>query len=188
MSRTPAKDQGDLRRRRPSPTRARSLVSVLVPLLAPALALVVVACVRSASGAVEHSPQQPSLAQLAFMSGCWRGSIPNGFIEEYYTTPTSNMIVGVTRYVRGGRTVDFEYSRIEVRDSAVVLIPQPKGGAPTTFRLTVADSAAARWENPLHDFPQVIQYRRQGADSLIAAIEGPGSSGTRRIEWRMGRC
>ena len=137
--------------------------------------------------ATASASQQPSLQPVAFVSGCWRGAIPNGYMEEYYSTPTSNLIVGVTRYVRDGRTVDFEFSRIEASDSGIVLMPQPRGRAPTSFRLSASDSSSATWENPTHDFPQRILYRREGRDSLVAAIEGPGSAGTRRIEWRMGR-
>jgi hypothetical protein len=168
--------------------RARDGANVrsLVALVAVMIALTLIAW-RARPATAEPPIQHPDLQQVAFMSGCWRGAITNGFMEEYYSTPTSNLIVGVTRYVRSGRTVDFEFSRIEARDSSIVLTPQPRGGTPTPFRLTVADSSSATWENPEHDFPQRILYRREGRDSLIAAIEGPGSSGPRRIEWRMGR-
>lgn len=142
---------------------------------------------RPQAAASGTSVQSPSLQSVAFMAGCWRGAIPNGYMEEYYSTPTANLILGTTRYVRGGRTVDFEFTRIEASDSGIVLMPQPRGRPPTPFRLTSSDSGSATWENPAHDFPQRILYRRHGRDSLVAAIEGPGSEGTRRIEWRMGR-
>jgi uncharacterized protein DUF6265 len=35
----------------------------------------------------------------------------------------------------------------------------------------VSDSAVT-FENPSHDFPQRIIYRRRGADSLLARVEG----------------
>jgi hypothetical protein len=41
--------------------------------------------------------------------------------------------------------------------------------------------------NPAHDFPQRIGYLRRGADSLVAWIEGPGTSGVRRVEYPMRR-
>ena len=162
------------------------------------------AAIAMMAGAVGHSaarlepvqprlmherPQASPLEGLAFMSGCWRGQLggSGGTIEEHYSTPTSNMIIGMTRFVRGGRTVDFEFARIEARDSSVVLMPQPRGRPPTEFRLTSSDSISAVWENPTHDFPQRISYRRLGADSIAAAIAGPGPNGTRTMEWRMAR-
>ena len=137
-----------------------------------------------AQGRVQAAP----LAPLAFMSGCWRGSLGGGgTIEEHYSTPTSNLIIGMTRFVRDGRTIDFEFSRIEARDSSIVLMPQPRGRPPTEFRLTSLDSASAVWENRAHDFPQRISYRRAGTDSLAASVAGPGPNGTRTMEWRMAR-
>lgn len=142
-----------------------------------------------ATSVAPHGARAQSLSALAFMSGCWRGRMGanGGTIEEHYSTPTSNMIIGMTRFVRGGRTVDFEFSRIEARDSSIVLMPQPRGRPPTEFRLTSSDSTFAVWENPAHDFPQRISYRRLGADSIAASIAGPGTNGTRTMEWRMGR-
>ena len=44
-----------------------------------------------------------SLHDLAFMSGCWTGPDANGAtIEEHYTTPSNNLILGTTRYLRDG--------------------------------------------------------------------------------------
>ena len=140
--------------------------------------------------AERRAPQATPLDALSFMTGCWRGAFGGGAagpgtIEEYYSTPTSNMIIGVTRFVRGGRTVDFEFTRIVAGDSGITLMPQPRGRPPTSFRMTSIDSVSALWENPQHDFPQKISYRRLAGDSIVAAIEGPGQNGTQRMEWRM---
>ena len=159
----------------------------IVAIALSALGVVAFAGTRTPSASATPPGQAPSLESVGFVSGCWRGAIENGYMEEYYSTPTSNLIIGVTRYVRGGRTVDFEFSRIQASDSGIVLMPQPRGRAPTSFKLAASDSVSATWENPAHDFPQRILYRREGRDSLVAAIEGPSSTGTRRIEWRMGR-
>ena len=158
-----------------------------LPIAPTIVAVATLLALRSPVAARGTPVQSPSLQSVAFMAGCWRGAIPNGYMEEYYSSPTANLIVGTTRYVRDGRTVDFEFTRIEASDSGIMLMPQPRGRPPTPFRLTSSDSSSATWENPAHDFPQRILYRRQGRDSLVAAIEGPGSQGTRRIEWRMGR-
>jgi hypothetical protein len=48
--------------------------------------------------------------------------------------------------------------------------------------LAVSDSGFTV-ENPAHDFPQRISYRKRGADSLLARIEG----GTRDIDFPMRR-
>jgi Domain of unknown function (DUF6265) len=129
----------------------------------------------------------PTLADLAFMAGCWRGPSGDGVtIEEYYTAPTDNLILGVSRYTKGPRVTDYEFSTIAREGNEIVLTPRPSGQEPAPFRLTRLDSAGAVWENPSHDFPTLIAYRRGTGDSLIARIEGPGRDGKRSMEWRMG--
>src|SRR5262245_18779073 len=129
----------------------------------------------------------PTLADLAFMAGCWRGHSGDGVtIEEYYTAPTDNLILGVSRYTKGPRVTDYEFSTIAREGNEIVLTPRPSGQEPAPFRLTRLDSAGAVWENPSHDFPTLIAYRRGTGDSLIARIEGPGRDGKRSMEWRMG--
>jgi hypothetical protein len=130
----------------------------------------------------------PTLADLAFMAGCWRGPSGDGVtIEEYYTAPSENLILGVSRYTKGTRVTSYEFSTIAREGSEIVLTPRPSGQAPVPFRLTRVDSAGAVWENPSHDFPTLIAYRAGSGDSLIARIEGPGRDGKRSLEWRMGR-
>ncbi len=138
---------------------------------------------------VPSGQQPPTLAALAFMAGCWRGSSGGGVvIEEYYTAPTDNLILGVSRYLKGGRVTDYEFSTIAREDTTIVLTPRPSGQEPASFRLTRIDGSSAVWENPAHDFPTLIAYRRGSGDSLVARIEGPGRDGKRASsEWRMGR-
>jgi Domain of unknown function (DUF6265) len=129
----------------------------------------------------------PTLADLAFMAGCWRGPSGEGTtIEEYYTAPADNLILGVSRYTKGAWVTDYEFSTIAREGAEIVLTPRPSGQEPAPFRLTRLDSTGAVWENPSHDFPTLISYRRGPADSLIARIEGPGRDGKRSMEWRMG--
>ena len=155
--------------------RAALAVTVVLPLLAGISA-------RAPSPAAP-----PTLADLAFMAGCWRGPSGDGVtIEEYYTAPTDNLILGVSRYTKGSRVTDYEFSTIAREGDEIVLTPRPSGQQPAAFRLTRLDSTGAVWENPSHDFPTLIAYRRGAGDSLIARIEGPGRDGKRSMEWRMG--
>jgi len=132
--------------------------------------------------------QPPSLEMLRFMTGCWRGPAGRGAIlEEYYTAPAENLMLGVSRYVRDGEVTDYEFTSIEQRESDLVITPQPKGQSPASFRLRRLADGEVVWVNPEHDFPQLISYRRVAPDSLVARIEGPGPQGTRAIEWRMAR-
>ncbi len=135
------------------------------------------------------TPAGPSLADLGFMAGCWRGASEGGaVIDEYYTPPSKNLMLGVSRYTKGGRVTSYEFATIAAEgDSDLVLTPRPVGQSPADFNLTKLQPGMAVWSNPRHDFPQLISYRRSGTDSLAARIEGPGPNGTQSSEWRMGK-
>ena len=132
--------------------------------------------------------QPHSLDELAFMAGCWRG--PAGgttVIEEYYSTPSNNLMVGTTRYLRDGRTVMFEFTQITADSTGIFLLPYPRGRpSEDAFRLTVLQSGRAVFEAPEHDFPKRIIYRSESADVRIARIDG-GAGSTQVQEWRMER-
>jgi hypothetical protein len=109
-------------------------------------------------------------------------------IDEYYTPPTSNMMLGVSRYTKAGRVTSYELTTITaVGDSDLVLTPRPAGQTPADFNLHRLERGLAVWSNPRHDFPQVIGYRKLGSDSLVARIEGRGQDGPRSSEWRMAK-
>ena len=149
---------------------------------------ILLSVLTGAPGPTASDGTSPTLADLAFMAGCWRGPSGSGTtIEEYYTAPSDNLVLGVSRYLKGGRVIDYEFTTIAREDTGIVLTPRPSGQAPVPFRLTRLDSTGATWENPAHDFPTLIEYRRGAGDSLAARIEGPGPDGRRRVEWRMGR-
>jgi hypothetical protein len=156
--------------------------------LLPAL----VAVFLSVAGVLALQPGDapgPRLEDLRFMAGCWRGASGGGaVIDEYYTPPSDNLMLGVSRYTKGGRVTTYEFSTIAARgDSDLVLTPRPEGQQPADFNLSRMEPGLAVWSNPRHDFPQVISYRRLGDDSLVARIEGPGPGGIKSSEWKMGR-
>jgi hypothetical protein len=149
---------------------------------------VLLAFLTGAPAAAPSDRSPPRLADLAFMAGCWRGPSGDGTtIEEYYTAPADNLILGLSRYTKGNRVTSYEFSTIAREGTEIVLTPRPSGQKPTPFRLTRLDSTGAVWENPAHDFPTLIAYRPGAGDTLVARIEGPGRDGPQAMEWRMGR-
>jgi hypothetical protein len=152
--------------------------------------LLVLALTASAFQASNPAPAGvPPLSAISFMSGCWTGPSPNGaIIEEHNTEAAENLMIGMTRYVRGGRVVDFEFTTIERTDTSFVMTPRVKGVKTDSFPLKTLEANKAVWENLAHDFPQRIIYRKGDDGSLIARIEGTTPRGERHLEWVMQRC
>ena len=117
-------------------------------------------------------PCRPSLDDLAWLTGRWSGSSPEGMLDEQWTTVAGNSMLGIGRLVTGSHMVSFEYLRIEQRPDGIYYIAHPGARPGVEFKLTQCETHQARFENPAHDHPKRIVYRRNRDGSLTARIEG----------------
>lgn len=111
-----------------------------------------------------------------WMQGDWCGGTGEQRIEEHWLPAHGGLRLGVARTLEGARTSSFEFLRIETAEGAATYIAQPGGAPPTSFRRTAGGANWVRFENPEHDFPKRVEYRRSG-DALHAQIAGPGKDG-----------
>ena len=119
-------------------------------------------------------PQTTTLADLAWLAGDWQ-TAPGGRsqIEEHWTKAAGGSMIGMGRTIAGEKTWEFEYLRIEQRADGIYYVAHPKGQCPgTDFKLTRASATELVFENPQHDFPKRIIYRKSGDDALAASIDG----------------
>ncbi|HKR15121.1 MAG TPA: DUF6265 family protein [Pyrinomonadaceae bacterium] len=127
---------------------------------------------------VNFSLQTPTIADVSWIAGDWQ-TAPGGRrqIEEHWTKVAGGSMMGVSRTIAGDKTVEFEYLRIEQRADGIYYVAHPKARCPgTDFKLTKASANEAIFENPQHDFPKRIIYRKTGEDGLTASIDaGEGS-------------
>jgi hypothetical protein len=114
--------------------------------------------------------------ELAWMSGHWCGGSADEKIEEYWMPPHGGVLLGLARTTKGERTAEFEFLRIVRVDGLPTFIAQPNGVPPTSFKRTDGGADWIRFENPDHDFPKRVEYRRQGT-GLHAEASGPGRDG-----------
>ncbi|MEO6324307.1 MAG: DUF6265 family protein [Thermoanaerobaculia bacterium] len=129
----------------------------------------------------------PTVAALAFLSGSWE--LQNGalLIQEQWTCPGPDSMYATGRTVKNGRTVFFEFLRIEARADGIYYVAQPKGSAPTDFKLTRLAPGVVVFENPAHDFPKKITYAKGPGDTLVARVEGDAASQEKAEEFRYRR-
>lgn len=118
--------------------------------------------------------QTATVDSLSWMAGCWELNVPQRqmTIAEHWMKPSGGTLIGMSRTVRGGKTVEFEFIRIVTTDSGIDYIAKPSSNKEeTAFKLVKSSAAEAVFENLAHDFPQRIIYRSQ-PDGLFARIEG----------------
>ena len=101
--------------------------------------------------------------------------------------PRADGMLGMSRTVAKGRIVEHEFLQIRVQDGRLVYIAKPSGQPEATFTAKSAGGREVIFENLAHDFPQRIRYRRRGADSVVARVEGPGPNGVRGFDIPMRR-
>ena len=145
--------------------------------------MILKACLLAITIAFTIYPQTPTLADISWISGDWQTE-PGGKrqIDEHWTTVAGASMLGMSRTVAGDKTVEFEYLRIEQRADGIYYVAHPKARCPgTDFKLTRASATEAVFENPQHDFPKRIIYRKSGDDSLTASIDG--GEGTRAMSF-----
>jgi len=113
---------------------------------------------------------------LDWIAGHWCADLGEDTVEELWLPPHGGVIVGLGRTRTSDRTTGFEYLRILDIDGTQSYVAQPGGRPPTAFRRTAGAGHWVRFENPDHDFPQRIEYRRDG-DILHAEVTGSGEGG-----------
>lgn len=132
------------------------------------------------------SPRTPP--DLRWLDGAWCSDADGKQVRETWLSEAGGHRFGVSHTLQDGNLAGFEYLRIGPnRAGDIVYDAQPGGAPPTSFALTDSGPAHARFENPAHDFPQRIDYRRTG-DTLRAEIAGPGQDGEMVIGSDYTRC
>ena len=114
----------------------------------------------------------PTINRIAWLQGRWEMDIPGGTIEEVWLAPRGASMIGVSRTVRADTLVGFETIVVREAEDGLTLEARPSTQPPGTFPSVTVNDSLVVFENPAHDFPQRITYRRVGADSLSAWIEG----------------
>lgn len=133
------------------------------------------------------APAADGLEQLRWMAGCWEQKNGDRTTIEMWMPPAGGLMLGAARTVRGDRVVEFEQVRLHLEGNQLTYTALPSGQSQASFTASSFDESGFSVENPAHDFPQRIIYRRRGADSLVARIEGPGTDGTRGFDYPMVR-
>jgi hypothetical protein len=112
------------------------------------------------------------LDDLEWLAGAWSAESNGGSIEEHWTPPAGGMMLAVSRIIIDGKTVTFEFLRIEERPDGIVYVAQPNGRTGTEFRLTQSEGQSVVFENPEHDHPNLFRYVKTTEGRLRIEIEG----------------
>jgi hypothetical protein len=121
--------------------------------------------------------------KLAWMQGCWATVNQERAVEEQWMAPRGKTMIGTSRTVQGANLVSYEFMMIRQDGDQIAFEVRPSGRAPVIFKAATITDSSVVFENPRHEFPQKIGYRRAGNNAMYAWIEGDRDGETHRIEF-----
>lgn len=127
------------------------------------------------------------IARAGWLAGCWELRTAVRVTHEHWMSPSGGTMLGMSRTVVRDTLREFEYLRITMREGTLSYIASPSGQRETAFAAATLSDTLLVFENPAHDFPQRILYRRTAPDSVLARIEGTRNGQVRGIDFPMRR-
>ncbi len=125
---------------------------------------------------------QSPLDRLQWLGGCWETASGSRVTVEMWLPPAGGLMIGASRTVVGDQARAYEHMRLRAEGEGLVYTAIPSGQTEAAFRSTAVSDSGFTVENPAHDFPQRISYRRTGAATMTARVEGPGPTGPRGFD------
>jgi hypothetical protein len=141
------------------------------------------AAFTTASAVTPPVGAQSGITAVGWMQGCWESATPQRIVEEQWTAPRAGSMLGVGRTVRGERLVEYEFVLLREQDGKLAYEAHPSGQPSAVFTSSTVSDTIVVFENPQHDFPQRVGYRKDGADAIVAWVDGTENGKERRIEF-----
>lgn len=130
-----------------------------------------------------------SMAELSWLYGCWGGKVNGRDFREQWMPLRGNTLLGIGSTEFEQKLSSYEYLRIESRADGIFYVALPSEQKEAAFKLVSAmkddrdKSSTFTFENPQHDFPQRIVYRRGTEGWLYATIEGKLQGQDRQVTY-----
>lgn len=147
---------------------------------------------RSAPPAATQAPVDSGpVAPLAWLAGCWQGSVNQRDFREEWLPFRGGMLVGAGQQVMKGAMQDYEFLRIEARPEGIFFTQFGGDRRETSFRLesTTTDDKDTifTFANIAPTFPARLVYRRGTEGWLYETIEGPLSGSDKKVIYPLRR-
>ncbi len=110
----------------------------------------------------------PSPAVLDRFVGCWVND--SGTSHEIWVRHDARQLIGFSVSMKQGQLRAWEHMSLDSSGGSTTFTAHPSGQTRTEFALVDLTDKSVRFENPIHDFPQWIEYRWQ--ESMLLAEIG----------------
>jgi len=116
------------------------------------------------------------LEKMNWLLGNWENEMPEGVLTETWTKENDSTFSGTTYFIINKKdTVHSETIILKQLNDELVYRPTVKGqnnDEPVDFKLSSESENSFSFENPKHDYPKKIVYKKVNETSLVATISG----------------
>ena len=127
--------------------------------------ITLLACLMCAC-ATPLDADETNQSRLDWLTGCWQSQ--DGSTREIWSASEDGYYFGYSVVFSEGQAVFFEQMRIDPAEPPV-FNAYPRGEGPSAFPAIAQTESSVTFANAAHDYPQKIQYARQG-NALTAII------------------
>ncbi|WP_396155108.1 DUF6265 family protein [Flavobacterium macrobrachii] len=116
------------------------------------------------------------LEKMSWLVGEWENKMPDGILTETWTKANDSTFTGKTLFIRDKDTLHSEEIVLTQKGETLLYIPTVKGqndNKPVEFKITESKiENEFAFENPKHDYPQKIVYKKVNETNLVTTISG----------------
>jgi hypothetical protein len=135
----------------------------------------------------EDATVKPNLDKMSWVLGSWYMNTPDGTISEEWEKVNDSLYSGFSIMVTPkGDTVFIEDIKLTGNAEGLCYMPTVSNqnkGEEVRFKEKTATGDEIVFENPAHDFPQRIIYRKLSDSTIVASIEGEQNGKMRKEEF-----
>lgn len=115
------------------------------------------------------------LEKMNWLLGHWEQKLPDGKLLENWLIKNDSTLIGQSFFVNSKDTVHFENIILTQKANQLIYIATVEGqnnDEPVNFKQTADTNNIFIFENPKHDYPQKIIYKKVNESNLITIISG----------------
>jgi Domain of unknown function (DUF6265) len=147
------------------------------------LAVLGIALASRSLGSSAAAPGNTPIDRLRWLAGCLELRDGDRVVEEDRMGIRQGSMLGMSRTTSPKGLAEYELTLIREREGKLLYEAHPSGQAGAVFTATVVSDDSVVFAAPEHDYPQVVGYRRVGADSVLAWIDGKSQGKRLRLDF-----
>lgn len=139
-------------------------------------AIVIVVCVLFISCQNTSDKNFKQLEKMNWLVGQWENNTSNGLLTETWKKDNDSTFLGESYFINNKKdTVHSESIILKQLKDELIYSPTVNGqnnDESVDFKLSSAIENSFSFENPKHDYPQKIVYKKVNENSFVASISG----------------